>query len=185
VLLGATIFSLAGFVNAVYAKKFDDIALVPTFILTPLTYLGGVFYSVNMLGEPWQAISRVNPILYMVNAFRFGVLGISDVNIGVAFVVMLASWSACRSWRCVAQARRRLALVTSSMRVNKYISESGLCSRREADELLLAGRVTINGEMVDMAPRRWMAMKCAWMARSCVARTLAPRWQQRKPSISR
>ena len=90
VLLGATIFSLAGFVNAVFAKKFDDIALVPTFILTPLTYLGGVFYSVNMLGEPWQAISRVNPILYMVNAFRFGVLGISDVNIGVAFVVMLA-----------------------------------------------------------------------------------------------
>jgi ABC-2 type transport system permease protein len=89
VLLGATIFALAGFVNAVYAKKFDDIALVPTFILTPLTYLGGVFYSVNMLGEPWQAISRVNPILYMVNAFRFGVLGISDVNVGVAFVVML------------------------------------------------------------------------------------------------
>ncbi|GAA0255544.1 ABC transporter permease [Rhodanobacter caeni] len=89
VLLGATIFSLAGFVNAVYAKKFDDIALVPTFILTPLTYLGGVFYSVNMLAEPWQAISRANPILYMVNAFRFGVLGISDVHVGVAFVVML------------------------------------------------------------------------------------------------
>ncbi len=89
VLLGATIFSLAGFVNAVYAKKFDDIALVPTFVLTPLTYLGGVFYSVNMLAEPWQAISRANPILYMVNAFRFGVLGISDVNIGVAFLVML------------------------------------------------------------------------------------------------
>jgi len=89
VLLGATIFSLAGFVNAVYAKKFDDIALVPTFILTPLTYLGGVFYSVNMLGEPWQAISRINPILYMVNAFRFGVLGISDVHVGVAFLVMI------------------------------------------------------------------------------------------------
>ena len=89
VLLGATIFSLAGFVNAVYAKKFDDIALVPTFILTPLTYLGGVFYSVNMLGEPWQAISRANPILYMVNAFRFGVLGISDVHVGWAFVVMI------------------------------------------------------------------------------------------------
>jgi ABC-2 type transport system permease protein len=89
VLLGATIFSLAGFINAVYAKKFDDIALVPTFILTPLTYLGGVFYSINMLGEPWQAISRANPILYMVNAFRFGVLGISDVHVGVAFVVMI------------------------------------------------------------------------------------------------
>jgi ABC-2 type transport system permease protein len=90
VLFGATIFSLAGFVNAIYAKKFDDIALVPTFVLTPLTYLGGVFYSVNMLSEPWQAISRVNPILYMVNAFRFGVLGISDVHVGVAFGVMLA-----------------------------------------------------------------------------------------------
>ncbi len=89
VLLGATIFSLAGFVNAVYAKKFDDIALVPTFILTPLTYLGGVFYSVKMLSEPWQAISHANPILYMVNAFRFGVLGISDVGVGIAFVVMI------------------------------------------------------------------------------------------------
>ena len=89
VLLGATIFSLAGFVNAVYAKKFDDIALVPTFILTPLTYLGGVFYSIQMLGEPWQAISRINPILYMVNAFRFGVLGVSDVGIGTAFAVMV------------------------------------------------------------------------------------------------
>jgi len=89
VLLGATIFSLAGFVNAIYAKKFDDIALVPTFVLTPLTYLGGVFYSVDLLGEPWRSISMVNPILYMVNAFRFGVLGVSDVNLGVAFVVML------------------------------------------------------------------------------------------------
>ena len=89
VLLGATIFSLAGFVNAVYAKKFDDIALVPTFVLTPLTYLGGVFYSVNMLAEPWQSISSVNPILYMVNAFRYGVLGVSDVSIGIAFAVML------------------------------------------------------------------------------------------------
>jgi ABC-2 type transport system permease protein len=90
VLLGATVFSLAGFVNAVFAKKFDDIALVPTFVLTPLTYLGGVFYSVDLLGEPWRSISMVNPILYMVNAFRFGVLGVSDVQIGVAFAVMLA-----------------------------------------------------------------------------------------------
>ena len=89
VLRGATIFSLAGFVNAVFAKKFDDIALVPTFVITPLTYLGGVFYSINMLGEPWQTISRINPILYMVNAFRFGVLGITDVNIWIAFAVML------------------------------------------------------------------------------------------------
>ncbi len=90
VTLGATIFALAGFINAMYAKKFDDIALVPTFVITPLTYLGGVFYSISMLGEPWQAISRINPILYMVNAFRFGILGISDVSVGWAFVVMLA-----------------------------------------------------------------------------------------------
>jgi ABC-2 type transport system permease protein len=90
VLLGATIFSLAGFINAMFAKKFDDIAIVPTFVLTPLTYLGGVFYSVNMLGEPWHAISLVNPILYMVNAFRFGVLGVGDVPLWIAYVVMCA-----------------------------------------------------------------------------------------------
>lgn len=90
ILLGATIFALAGFINAIYAKKFDDIALVPTFVITPLTYLGGVFYSIRMLGEPWQAISRSNPILYMVNTFRFGVLGISDVHVGTALLVMVA-----------------------------------------------------------------------------------------------
>src|SRR3546814_592010 len=70
VFLGATIFSLAGFVNAVYARKFDDIAIVPTFILTPLTYLGGVFYSVDLLPEFWARASHANPLLYMVNAFR-------------------------------------------------------------------------------------------------------------------
>jgi len=90
VLLGATIFSLAGFVNAVYARKFDDIAIVPTFILTPLTYLGGVFYSVNLLPPFWQHASHANPILYMVNAFRYGLLGVSDVPIGVSYAVMLA-----------------------------------------------------------------------------------------------
>jgi ABC-2 type transport system permease protein len=89
VLLGATIFSLAGFVNAVYAKKFDDIAIVPTFILTPLTYLGGVFYSVALLPEFWQRASHLNPILYMVNAFRYGLLGVSDVPLGLSFAVML------------------------------------------------------------------------------------------------
>ena len=77
VLLGATIFSLAGFVNAVYAKKFDDIAIVPTFILTPLTYLGGVFYSVKLLPGWAQAATHANPIFYMVNAFRYGLLGSS------------------------------------------------------------------------------------------------------------
>jgi ABC-2 type transport system permease protein len=90
VLLTSVVFSLAGFVNAIYAKKFDDIALVPTFVLTPLTYLGGVFYSVSALPTPWREISYANPILYMVNAFRYGLLGITDVSMGVAYAVMLA-----------------------------------------------------------------------------------------------
>ncbi len=89
VLLGATIFSLAGFINAVFAKKFDDVAIVPTFILTPLTYLGGVFYSISLL-PPWaQAATHANPIFYMVNAFRFGLLGQSDVPLWIAYALML------------------------------------------------------------------------------------------------
>ncbi len=90
VLLGATIFSLAGFVNAVYAKKFDDVAIVPTFILTPLTYLGGVFYSVTLLPGWAQAMTHANPIFYMVNAFRYGLLGTSDVPLWVAYALMLS-----------------------------------------------------------------------------------------------
>ena len=89
-LLTSIVFALAGFINAVFARKFDDIAIMPTFILTPLTYLGGVFYSVDMLGQPWHTISLGNPILYMVDAFRFGVLGISDINLGIAYAVMIA-----------------------------------------------------------------------------------------------
>ena len=89
VLLAATVFSLAGFVNAIYAKKFDDIAIVPTFILTPLTYLGGVFYSVSLLPEFWQKVSYLNPVLHMVNAFRYGLLGASDVPLWIAYAVML------------------------------------------------------------------------------------------------
>jgi len=88
VILGATIFSLAGFVNAVYAKKFDDIAIVPTFILTPLTYLGGVFYSVKLLPDWAQTATHLNPIFYMVNAFRYGLLGVSDVPLWVAYGLM-------------------------------------------------------------------------------------------------
>jgi ABC-2 type transport system permease protein len=88
VFLGATIFSLAGFVNAVYAKKFDDIAIVPTFILTPLTYLGGVFYSVKLLPDWAEAATHLNPIFYMVNAFRYGLLGQSDVSMVTAFGLM-------------------------------------------------------------------------------------------------
>jgi ABC-2 type transport system permease protein len=89
VLLGATIFSLAGFVNAVYARKFDDVAIVPTFILTPLTYLGGVFYSITLLPGWAQAATHANPIFYMVNAFRYGLLGSSDVPLWIAYALML------------------------------------------------------------------------------------------------
>lgn len=89
VLLGATIFALAGFVNAVYAKKFDDIAIVPTFILTPLTYLGGVFYSVKLLPDWAEAATHANPVFYMVNAFRYGLLGASDVPLWIAYALMI------------------------------------------------------------------------------------------------
>jgi ABC-2 type transport system permease protein len=89
VILTAIVFALAGFVNAVYAKKFDDIAIVPTFILTPLTYLGGVFYSVDLLPPFWQRATELNPVLYMVNAFRYGLLGTSDVSLTLAYSVML------------------------------------------------------------------------------------------------
>jgi len=91
VLLGATIFSLAGFVNAVYAKKFDDVAIVPVFILTPLTYLGGVFYSVKLLPGWAETLTHANPIFYMVNAFRYGMLGSSDISIGFAYLIMLGA----------------------------------------------------------------------------------------------
>jgi ABC-2 type transport system permease protein len=88
-MLTSIVFALAGFANSVFARKFDDIALVPTFVLTPLTYLGGVFYSIDQIGEPWHTISLANPILYMVNAFRFGVLGVSDIPVGTAYAVMV------------------------------------------------------------------------------------------------
>jgi ABC-2 type transport system permease protein len=88
-LLAATIFALLGFINAIYAKKFDDVAIIPTFVLTPLTYLGGVFYNVDQLPTPWKEISYANPILYMVNAFRYGLLDVSDISIGWAYAVML------------------------------------------------------------------------------------------------
>lgn len=85
VLMTSVLFSLAGFINAVYANTFDDISIVPTFILTPLTYFGGVFYSINLLPEFWQQVSVFNPVLHMVNAFRYGMLGITDVHLGLAF----------------------------------------------------------------------------------------------------
>mgnify|MGYP003876732193 CR=1 FL=1 len=88
ITLTAVLFSLGGFINAVYATKFDDVTIVPTFILTPLTYLGGVFYSISLLPEFWQWVSLANPILYMVNAFRYGILGVSDINVWVAYVMI-------------------------------------------------------------------------------------------------
>ncbi|UNU73664.1 ABC transporter permease [Moraxella nasovis] len=81
VVMTATLFSLAGMINAIFARSFDDISIIPSFVLTPLTYLGGVFYSLDNLSPFWQNLSLLNPIVYMVNAFRFGVLGYSDVNV--------------------------------------------------------------------------------------------------------
>ena len=89
VILTSLLFSLAGFINAVYARSFDDISIIPTFVLTPLTYLGGVFYSVEMLPGFWQSLSLFNPILYMVNAVRFGMLGVTDIDIVTAFSMIV------------------------------------------------------------------------------------------------
>ncbi len=86
-LLTAILFSLAGFINAVLAESFDDISIIPNFVLTPLSYLGGVFYSAAMLSDTWQTISMGNPILYMVNAFRYGLIGVSDVDVPLAFAI--------------------------------------------------------------------------------------------------
>lgn len=91
VLLSAILFSLAGFLNSLYAKKFDDISIVPTFVLTPLTYLGGVFYSVALLPPFWHKVSLLNPILYLVSAFRFSVLGVSEINTVHAAIFIIMS----------------------------------------------------------------------------------------------
>ncbi len=89
ILLAAILFSLAGLLNAIFAKNFDGVSIVPTFVLTPLTYLGGVFYSIKILPVFWQGVSQVNPILYIVNGFRYGFLGISDVSVFASFCVIL------------------------------------------------------------------------------------------------
>lgn len=89
ILLTSILFSLAGLLNGIFAKKFDDVGIVPTFVLTPLTYLGGVFYSISLLPDFWVYLSKLNPILYMVNLFRYGFLGISDINIYFAFTMIL------------------------------------------------------------------------------------------------
>jgi ABC-2 type transport system permease protein len=89
VLLSAILFALGGFINAIYARSFDEISIIPTFILTPMTYLGGVFYSISLLPEFWQKVSLLNPILYMVNAFRYGMLGTSDIAVEMAFAIII------------------------------------------------------------------------------------------------
>ncbi|MDY6947366.1 MAG: ABC transporter permease [Pseudomonadota bacterium] len=91
VLLSSVVFALAGMINAVFAKNFDQISFIPTFVLTPLTYLGGVFYTIKLLPTWAQGISHANPILYMVNAFRYGFLGVSDVNVGLAYAIMIGA----------------------------------------------------------------------------------------------
>jgi ABC-2 type transport system permease protein len=89
IILTSTLFALGGFTNALFAKKFDDISIVPTFILTPFTYLGGVFYSIKLLPDVWQTISHLNPVLYMVNAFRYGFLGVSDISLWTSYTIII------------------------------------------------------------------------------------------------
>ena len=89
VLLTSILFSLGGLINAVYARTFDDISIIPTFVLTPLIYLGGIFYSIDLLPDFWQSVSHINPILYMINAFRYGILGVSDINIAYAYIIIM------------------------------------------------------------------------------------------------
>ncbi|MCG8338898.1 MAG: ABC transporter permease [Proteobacteria bacterium] len=99
VFLTAILFSLGGFINAIFANKFDDISIIPTFVLTPLTYLGGVFYSIDLLPPFWAAVSKANPIVYMVNGFRYGILGVSDVGLVetygmiALFIALLWGWA--------------------------------------------------------------------------------------------
>ena len=89
-LLTSAVFSLAGMLNAIFAKTFDDISIVPTFVLTPLTYLGGVFFSIELLPQPWRDLSLFNPLLYMINAYREAVIGVSDVPVGLALGLLFA-----------------------------------------------------------------------------------------------
>jgi ABC-2 type transport system permease protein len=89
-VMTAVLFSLGGFINAVYANSFDDISIIPTFVLTPLTYLGGVFYSIEPLPPFWQAVSLANPVRYRLNGFRYGLHGVSDIPLGFAFGIILA-----------------------------------------------------------------------------------------------
>ena len=95
VILTAVLFALFGFINGLFANNFDDISIIPTFVLTPLIYLGGVFYSMDLLPEFWANASRINPLVYVVNGFRYGVLGVSDIDPGFAIgMIALAAAAA-------------------------------------------------------------------------------------------
>lgn len=97
-LLTSIAFALGGLINAVFAKTFDDIGIIPTFVLTPLTYLGGVFYSVSLLPEFWQTVSKFNPIVYMISGFRYGFLGTSDTPLFATFVVLFVLIGGLYAW---------------------------------------------------------------------------------------
>lgn len=97
-ILAAMVFSLGGLINAIYAKRFDDISFIPTFVLTPLTYLGGVFYSIKQLPPTWQLLSKLNPVLGIVDTFRYGMLGVSDLNIYFGFALISTLFSAMFIW---------------------------------------------------------------------------------------
>ena len=88
-LMTAILFSLAGLLNGIFAQSYDDVSIVPTFVLQPLTYLGGVFYAISMLPPFWQAVSKVNPIVYMISGFRYGFLGVQDVPIGISMTILI------------------------------------------------------------------------------------------------
>lgn len=88
-ILTSALFSTAGLINGIFAKGFDGTSIIPTFVLTPLTYLGGIFFSIDMLPDFWKGVSQINPILYMVNGFRLGILGVSDIDLSVALAVMI------------------------------------------------------------------------------------------------
>lgn len=90
VFLTSVLFSLGGLINAVFAKSFDDISIIPTFVLTPLTYLGGVFYSLSLLPPFWQGVSALNPVVYMINVFRYGFLGFADISVPLSIAIMIS-----------------------------------------------------------------------------------------------
>ena len=108
VFFTAVVFSIAGFVNALFAQSFDDISIIPTFVLTPLIYLGGVFYSIDLLPSFWQGVSLINPVLYMVNGFRYGILGVSDVSIfvsiGMLFLFLILGFTA--AWYLLVKSKK-------------------------------------------------------------------------------